>query len=147
MIKPWISITIPANAEYVDIVRLALYGVANKAGFSYEEIEDMKVAVTEACNNVVLHAYSGNPFGMIEIVFEVQRDHICIRVKDSGSSFPYEKTVNKVTSLHNKPLREINAGGLGLFMMHALMDHVEVRTDIGTEVILTKRIGRKEEMA
>lgn len=147
MIKPCISITIPANAENVDIVRLTLYGVANKAGFSYEEMEDMKVAVTEACNNVVLHAYDRHQFGMIEIVFELQREYIRIRVKDSGSSFPFEKTVNKVTSLHNKPLSEANAGGLGLFMMHALMDHVEVRTDVGTEVILTKRIGRKEEMA
>lgn len=146
MRKPWISVTIPAKAEYVDIVRLTLYGVANKAGFSYEEIEDMKVAVSEACNNVVLHAYD-NKFGMIEIVFEIHRDSLCIRVKDSGNSFQYEQTINKVVPLHNKTLSEAHAGGLGLFMMHALMDNVEVRTELGTEVILTKRIGRKEEMA
>lgn len=146
MRKPWISVTIPAKAEYVDIVRLTLYGVANKAGFSYEDIEDMKVAVTEACNNVVLHAYD-NKSGMIEIVFEIHRDNLCIRIKDSGNSFMYEQTINKIVPLHNKRLSEVNAGGLGLFMMHALMDNVEVRTELGTEVILTKRIGRKEEMA
>lgn len=52
-----IVINLPATAEYVDIVRLNLYGVASKMGFSYEEIEDMKVAVSEACNNSVLYAY------------------------------------------------------------------------------------------
>ncbi|SFE55996.1 serine/threonine-protein kinase RsbW [Paenibacillus catalpae] len=147
MMKPWISLTIPAQADYIDIVRLTLSGLAAKEGFSYEEIEDMKVAVTEACTNVVLHAYDGGVHGIMEIVFEVQQDSLHIRVKDSGSSFFYEPSVIADASLHHKPLSDANVGGLGLFLMQALMDQVEVRTEMGTEVILTKRLGRKEEMA
>ena len=52
-----VSLTIPAKAEYLQIVRLALFGVASGSGFSFEEIEDMKVAVAEACNNAIIHAY------------------------------------------------------------------------------------------
>ena len=52
-----IGLTIPAKAEYLHIVRLTLFGIASNVGFSFEQIEDMKVAVAEACNNVVLHAY------------------------------------------------------------------------------------------
>ncbi|WP_042162662.1 anti-sigma B factor RsbW [Paenibacillus gorillae] len=147
MIKPWISLTIPAQAEYIDMVRLALFGFANKAGFSYEDIEDMKVAVTEACNNAVLHAYEDGQTGVIEIVFEYIEDRIHIRIKDAGESFSYNPAVNKAASLHNRPLSEASAGGLGIYLMHALMDQVEVRTELGTEVILTKRLARKEEMA
>jgi Anti-sigma regulatory factor (Ser/Thr protein kinase) len=147
MMKPWISLTIPAQAEYIDIVRLTLSGLAAKEGFSYEEIEDMKVAVTEACTNVVLHAYDGGVHGIMEIIFEVQQDSLYIRVKDSGTSFHYEPTLIAGASLHHKPLSDANVGGLGLFLMQALMDQVEVRTEMGTEVILTKRLGRKEEMA
>lgn len=145
--NPFINLTIPAKAEYVDIVRLALFGIADKTGFSFDEIEDLKVAVTEACTNVVLHAYSNQQPGMIDIRFELEDHGICIHIKDEGSSFEYEHAVNKVASLHDKALSELTPGGLGIFMMHALMDKVEVRTDKGTEVILTKLIGRKEEMA
>ena len=42
-----VTLNLPATADYVDIVRLNLYGVASKMGFSYEDIEDMKVAVSE----------------------------------------------------------------------------------------------------
>lgn len=147
MMKPWISLTIPAKAEYIDVVRLTLSGLAAKEGFSYEEIEDMKVAVTEACSNVVLHAYNGGDFGIIEIVFEMEQDFFQIRVKDSGSSFMFEPSIIANAALHHKPLSDANVGGLGLFLMQALMDHVEVRSEMGTEVLLSKRLGRKEEMA
>ena len=142
-----VSLTIPAKADYIDVVRLALYGVANKAGFSYEEIEDMKVAVSEACNNAVLHAYGSDQSGLVDVLFEIGQDTISITVKDSGSSFQYEHTAGKTASLHDKPLSEAVSGGLGIFMMNALMDRVEIRTNLGTEVILTKRVGRKEGMA
>ncbi|WP_139995713.1 anti-sigma B factor RsbW [Paenibacillus paridis] len=142
----FIRLTIPARAEFIDVVRLTLFGIANKAGFSYEEIEDMKVAVTEACTNVVLHAYSNAQPGVVDIRFEIEEKGISIRIKDEGTSFKYEPA-SKSASLHDKELNEISAGGLGLFMMHALMDKVEVFSEKGTEVILTKLFGRKEEMA
>jgi serine/threonine-protein kinase RsbW len=142
-----ISLTVPARAEFVDIIRLTLYGIADKAGFSYEEIEDMKVAVTEACTNVVLHAYSNREPGSIDVKFNQSDEGLTISIKDAGSSFTYEHGNHKQVSLHNKELNEITAGGLGIFLMHALMDRVEVMTEKGTEVILTKLSGRKEEMA
>lgn len=145
--NPTVSLTVPAEAEYVDIVRLTLFGVADKAGFSYEEIEDMKVAVTEACTNVVLHAYDNGQPGFIDIRFEVEEEGLSIRIKDEGNSFRYEHADHQHASLHGKELGDVTAGGLGIFLMHALMDRVEVMTEKGTEVILTKLIGRKEEMA
>ncbi|WP_127588568.1 anti-sigma B factor RsbW [Paenibacillus koleovorans] len=142
-----VRLTIPARAEYLDIVRLTLYGIATKAGFSFEEIEDMKVAVAEACNNAILHAYKGVGEGSVELSFEMEEHGMTIRVKDEGSSFDYEHSAHLVTSLHERPLQEVEVGGLGIFMMQALMDQVQVLTDRGTEVILTKRFSRNEGMA
>ncbi|MBD2868018.1 anti-sigma B factor RsbW [Paenibacillus arenilitoris] len=145
--NPCIRVTIPAKAEYVDVVRLALFGVAHKAGFAYEEIEDMKVAVSEACTNAILHAYAGGRPGEVDIRFELLEAGLSICVKDEGASFEYAHAGGgKPSSPRSGELSELAPGGLGLFMMHALMDHVEVRTGSGTEVILTKRIARKEEM-
>ncbi|MCZ8516231.1 anti-sigma B factor RsbW [Paenibacillus filicis] len=141
-----VSLTVPAEAEFIDLVRLTLYGISSKLGFSYEEIEDMKVAVAEACNNVVVHAYEPGAAGEMEVRFERVEGGLRIAVKDHGPSFDYEEKARRAGSLHDKSLNEINIGGLGIYLMQALMDEVEVRTQAGTEVLLTKRLSRSEEM-
>lgn len=149
---PYIGLTIPAQAEYLDIVRLTLYGVASKAGFSFEEIEDMKVAVAEACNNAILHAYEHGPAGMVEIRFEQQEGFLQIAVKDEGGSFHYKPRDSESVTMHHKSIGEAAVGGLGLFLMQALMDDVQVLTNSGkgTEVVMKKQLAgqlsRKEEM-
>ncbi|ANY74372.1 anti-sigma B factor RsbW [Paenibacillus ihbetae] len=140
-----VTLRLPANAEYVDIVRLNLYGIASKMGFSYEEIEDMKVAVSEACNNSVLYAY-GQEGGMVEVQFLVANESLSITVRDEGESFDSVGTVASPT-LHDKDLSEVQVGGLGFYLMEALMDEVSVtnETGKGTEVTLMKRLARSEE--
>jgi serine/threonine-protein kinase RsbW len=140
-----VTLTVPAQAEFVDLVRLTLYGIASKMRFSFEEIEDMKVAVSEACNNAVLHAYGGED-GQIEIQFVVGVDELSITVRDDGTSF--SAADSKATpSLHGKSIDEIQSGGLGLYLMQALMDRVEVHHNGGTSVVLTKKRISTEESA
>ncbi|MFB6367103.1 anti-sigma B factor RsbW [Paenibacillus elgii] len=141
-----VSLTVPAEAEFIDLVRLTLYGISSKLGFSYEEIEDMKVAVAEACNNAVVHAYEPGSPGLMEVRFERIEDGLRIVVKDQGPSFNFAEKARRAGSLHDKSLRDIHVGGLGIYLMQALMDDVEVKTGTGTEVILTKRVCRSEEM-
>ena len=45
-----------ANPDFVSIIRLTLSGIANKIGFSLDDIEDIKVAVSEACTNAIKHS-------------------------------------------------------------------------------------------
>lgn len=152
-----VTLKVPASAEYIDLVRLTLYGLAVKIGFSYEEIEDMKVAVSEACNNAVLYAYGDLPSGstvaapdvapQIEIRFIKQTDALSIVVKDDGRSFDAAAAAQRAESLHGKSVDELQAGGLGLYLMQALMDQVQVNSDAGTEVVLTKRLLKSGELA
>ncbi|GIO03349.1 anti-sigma B factor RsbW [Brevibacillus laterosporus] len=137
-----VRMTIPAHADFIDVVRLSLYGLATRMGFSFEEIEDMKVAVSEACNNVIVHAYAGMEEGFIDVAFETAPDSLRIAIKDYGESFDYQTVSEKADSLHDKEIADIKAGGLGIYMMQALMDEVEVSNDHGTEVVLTKWLGR-----
>lgn len=141
-----ITICLPATAEYVDIVRLNLYGIASKMGFSYEEIEDMKVAISEACNNSVLHAYQSQT-GVMEIHFEIQGDALSITVKDEGQSFEHWEPIENDQALHNKDLSNVEIGGLGFYLMQALMDDVYVNREIGqgTSVTMTRKVMRSEE--
>jgi serine/threonine-protein kinase RsbW len=141
-----VVITLPASADFVDVVRLNLYGIATKMGFSYEEIEDMKVAVSEACNNSVLYAY-GQENGIVKVTFEMNGEALSIIVKDEGVSFDQESIAIENSALHDKELEEVQIGGLGFYLMQALMDDVSVESHAGkgTEVVLTKRIMRREE--
>jgi anti-sigma regulatory factor (Ser/Thr protein kinase) len=52
-----LELTFPAQSEWVSVVRLATAGVASRMGFSYDEVEDIKLAIAEACNNAILHAH------------------------------------------------------------------------------------------
>jgi len=151
-----VTLQVPASAEYIDLVRLTLYGLAVKIGFSYEEIEDMKVAVSEACNNAVLYAYGDLPHGTtsmpqtngphIEVRFVKKPDALSIIVKDDGRSFDAASASRRAEPMHGKSVEELQAGGLGLYLMQALMDQVEVNSETGTEVVLTKRLVKSGEM-
>lgn len=131
-----VILQLPASAEYVDIVRLNLYGIASKMGFTYEDIEDMKVAVSEACNNSVLYAY-GQKDGVVDVIFEVEESSLSITVKDEGESFDGLDKSNERMTLHDKELSDVQVGGLGFYLMQALMDDVSVVSEAGKGTVVT----------
>lgn len=141
-----VILQLPASAEYVDIVRLNLYGIASKMGFTYEDIEDMKVAVSEACNNSVLYAY-GQKNGLVDVIFEVGESALSIIVKDEGESFDGLDQSSERMTLHDKELSDVQVGGLGFYLMQALMDDVSVVSEAGkgTVVTLKKHLNFSEE--
>lgn len=134
-----ITLQIPAHADHIDVVRVCLYGVATKLSFSYEDIEDMKVAVSEACNNAVLHGASAVTDNRIDISFLFDTSSLTIKVKNSGPSFDYSNALQKAAPLPEDQVSELTIGGLGIFLMQALMDEVSIETtDQATVVSLTK---------
>ncbi|MDK8183187.1 anti-sigma B factor RsbW [Paenibacillus sp. UMB4589-SE434] len=145
-IQQQVRLTLPAQADYVDLVRLTLYGIASKIGFSYEEIEDMKVAVSEACNNAVLYAYNRDG-GMVDIAFDIGNNELGLTIRDEGNSFHAEHETQELLGWHDKSIDEVQAGGLGFYLMQALMDEVEVVSieGRGTEVRMKKRIQQFSE--
>jgi len=132
------QLQIPALADHIDIVRLCLFGIASKMGFSYEDIEDMKVAVSEACNNAILHKHQDDKQGIIDIRFEMEDSALSIIIKDNGPGFDYEETTKKALPLRETEVADLRIGGLGIYLMQALMDKVEVMTGNGTVVNMTK---------
>lgn len=137
----YIEMKIPSKPEYVGLVRLTLSGVLNSVGASYEEIEDTKIAVSEAVTNAVKHAYSDTD-NEITIGFAVSKEKVEIIVQDSGQSFDYETVKEEIG-----PYRETDSisflreGGLGLFLIESLMDDVNVKRSEGVTISMVKYIG------
>ncbi|GLO64962.1 MULTISPECIES: anti-sigma B factor RsbW [Oceanobacillus] len=141
----YIEMKVPAKPEYVGVVRLTLSGVANRMGFSYESIEDLKVAVSEAITNAVNHAYNDNESGEITIGFGIYEDHIEIMIADRGESFDLEKIKKETGPYHpEEPVEKLREGGFGLFLIEALMDDVKINNQYGVMIMMTKYITEEE---
>ena len=51
-----ISMKLTSNPNFVSVIRLTVSGIASKIGFSFDEIEDLKVSISEACTNAIKHS-------------------------------------------------------------------------------------------
>jgi serine/threonine-protein kinase RsbW len=111
-----VRLTIPAKAEYIALVRLALSGLSRLHPLSEETLGDLKLAVTEACTNSVRHGYSTGE-GTVEIVYELQPDRLVVEVADDGPGFD---------AAGDRPSDESLAeGGLGIAIIRAVSDEFE----------------------
>jgi serine/threonine-protein kinase RsbW len=115
---PTVRLTIPAKAEYITLVRLALSGLSQSRELSDETLGDLKLAVTEACSNSIRHAY-GDGDGSVEVVYELHPDRLVVEVCDDGPGF----------SVPDPPLvgeDGLNEGGLGIAIIRELADELEL---------------------
>src|SRR5690625_2978601 len=92
----FIQMKVPAKPEYVGVIRLTISGIASRMGFNYEDIEDLKVAVSEAATNVVSHAYENKESGELTLGYGVHNDRLEVMVSDQGESFNYEEVKERI---------------------------------------------------
>lgn len=143
-----IEMKFPAKAEYVGVIRMTVSGVANRMGFDYETIEDIKVALSEAVTNVVSHAYLEEESGELTLGFAVYEDKLEIMVSDRGESFNIADIKDRIGPMsareEMKPVSQIREGGFGLFLINTLMDEVEINNQYGVVVLMTKYLDETE---
>jgi anti-sigma regulatory factor (Ser/Thr protein kinase) len=77
-------ITIPARPENVAVIRHALAGLAERLGMEEPSLGDLKTVVTEACMNVVVHAYDGDEPGPLQVEARVEGGGLKVTVRDFG---------------------------------------------------------------
>ncbi|MGN8647757.1 anti-sigma B factor RsbW [Gracilibacillus sp. HCP3S3_G5_1] len=141
----FIEMKVPAKAEYVGVIRLSTSGIANRMGFSYEEIEDLKVAISEAISNATEHAYENEDGGEVTVGFGVYQDRLEVMVADRGGSFDLQKVKKDIGPYENsQSIEDLREGGFGLFLIEALMDKVEIKNDYGVIVLMTKYLHENE---
>ena len=121
---PDVRVVLPNRAENVAIIRQALTGIADAMRLENGLLSDIKTAVSEACNNVVLHAYAGRE-GPLEVYVCPGEDELDVVVRDEGQGIK-----------PNPPEPDAGVQGVGLSLIQALTHHVEFRgaSGEGTEV-------------
>jgi serine/threonine-protein kinase RsbW len=132
---PIVGLHVQSRPQSLTLVRGMLSGVAEQLAMDPELLDDLKTTVSEACNNVVLHAYDREP-GPMDIQLYVDDDSICVSVQDRG------------IGLSEPPAEIVNdgSGGLGVSVMQALARDFQLRprSGGGTEVLM-RFDGRRED--
>lgn len=133
-----IEMKLPAKADYVGVIRLSVSGIAQRMGFTFDDIEDIKVSISEAVSNVVKHAYTTDQ-GEVSIRFKIYEDRLEIIVADAGASFDFEDIRKKIGPYQSsEPIETLREGGLGLFLIKQLMDDVQLDNENGVCILMTK---------
>ena len=131
-----IKIQIPSHPRYCDVARMAVTGIASDAGFSELDVEDIKMAVSEACINVIQHAYDEDLHPLF-LTFTYDDSKMIITIADEGKGFDTEKI-----KANAKPIspESPKTSGLGLFIIQNLMDDVQILSieGQGSSMQLTK---------
>jgi anti-sigma regulatory factor (Ser/Thr protein kinase) len=116
--------SLPAKAENVAVVRHAIAGLAERIGMDDAAIADLKTVVTEACMNVVVHAYPEGETGLLEVSAVPDLDGLTVAVRDFGRGISPRPGVDRPS------LR------IGLALIAALSSSFEIRGGVerGTEI-------------
>jgi len=126
-----------AKFENLDQIREHVAGFARAAGFSERTVYSVQLAADEAASNIIEHAYEGRADQFLHLRCEYSNDRLIMIFYDHGKSFDFS-TVE--TPDLTADLSERRIGGLGIFLMHKLMDQVGYRvTNSGNYLTLIKR--------
>lgn len=129
-----VQLVIPCRAEYVGVVRLAVLGIASRLAFSYDEVEDVRLAVGEACSHAVERA--GASPATLRIISTIDSHALTIEIKDDVAEANVAAPTEEAKLLEEAG---VDQEGLGALLMEILVDKVAIETtSSGTSVLLIK---------
>jgi anti-sigma regulatory factor (Ser/Thr protein kinase) len=122
---PDLELKLPARAENVAVVRHAFGGFAEALSVDEQTLADIKLAITEACTNVVIHAYDDDEDGSLEVDASIDDRRLTVVIRDEGRGIV--------------PRPDSPGLGLGLPLIATLAESLELGKDDDdrTEVRMT----------
>lgn len=128
--------SITASTENLSEVRKFIGTHAKSHGFNSQQIADIRLAVDEAITNIIKHAYKGDSSNSINIEVSLESDHICIQLQDRGKTFKMRRFSEPDIK---RKIKEKKRGGMGVFLIHSLMDEVSYTQKNGAnEIVMCK---------
>ncbi|MEN9838559.1 MAG: hypothetical protein RL177_38 [Bacteroidota bacterium] len=132
------SLLVHATTENISHVRNFVALHAGECGFSVEETDEIRLAVDEAYTNIIKHAYRFDESQTVTIKVTCDGDQFMVVIGDHGSRYNPE-TYQEPNIEERIKLRK--RGGVGVYLIQKLMDHVEYRQNGSlNEIVMTKKI-------
>jgi serine/threonine-protein kinase RsbW len=108
-----VRLTLPARPENIGVIRHVLGAFAESLDLPADLVADMRLAITEACTNVVRHAYHDGETGPIDVLIRPGKDRLELIVSDRGRGIG--------------PSPDAEGPGLGLPLIAALSDTLDIQ--------------------
>jgi serine/threonine-protein kinase RsbW len=112
---PDIELALPARATNIAVVRHAFGALGEALAVDEQILSNIRLAVTEACTNVVVHAYPDGVEGQLEILATLQEEKLVVVVRDEGPGIG--------------PRPDSPGLGLGLPLIASLTESVQLGRD------------------
>lgn len=135
-----VIISIPSHPRYLSLVRSVTAKTGEIYDMPHEAIEHVKLAIDEACSNVLKYAYKGDTGKKIVVKFRVTQKKFEVIIEDTGIKAKAEDIVGR-------DLNDIKPGGLGIHLIKRAFDiyeFIEHRKN-GNKLRLIKYIKAKNE--
>jgi serine/threonine-protein kinase RsbW len=134
------ELVVKSRTDNLSEIRDFVYNAASEAGFLSEVIENIILAVDEACTNIIKHAYRSYPEGEITINIKYTNKKFTILIIDYGAPFRPETIPDPDLQ---KYYQQHRIGGLGMYLMKSLMDEVKYISVPGkyNQVMLSKNLN------
>ncbi|HOJ77890.1 MAG TPA: anti-sigma F factor [Bacillota bacterium] len=138
MLENYLKLEFPSLPQNVGLARLVVSTFASQLEFTLAEVEEIRVAISEAVSNCVIHAYP-NKTGTIKLELSIEDGLLTIVVQDYGVGIQDIMQAKQAT-YSTQPERM----GLGLVFMESFMDQMELTSKPmeGTTVVMKKRPER-----
>lgn len=135
-----VTITIPSHPRYLSVIRAVTAKVGAVCGMSDSVTDGIKLAVDEACSNVIKHAYKGDTGKKIVVKYIIAGKSFKVVIEDSGIK-------SDPGSMKGRDLDDLKPGGLGIHFIKKVFDVFELdsRKKDGNRLRLIKYLKGKDE--
>jgi anti-sigma regulatory factor (Ser/Thr protein kinase) len=141
--KKLVTLTFCAKCSELQCVRETLRTALFKKNLPGDFIEEVVLAVDEACANVVTHAHNNDDKYTGDIILEIFHNEDEIRITLTDFADPVD-----TSKIKSRELDEVRPGGLGIHFMNELMDEIrylEIKSGIGNILEMKKRLPKTKQ--
>jgi anti-sigma regulatory factor (Ser/Thr protein kinase) len=116
-------LTFPGSLDQIEAICRIVEDAAQQAGFDRRSSYACQLAVGEACENIIKHGYGAEGAGNIQVIVRARHGDLTVELRDTARPFnPARSPEKNKWSEHDPPV-----GGLGLVIIHRVMDEVRYR--------------------
>jgi stage II sporulation protein AB (anti-sigma F factor) len=134
-----LELTFSSLAENVGIARMLIASIGAQLDLSLNDIEELKVAVSEAVSNAIIHGYQKNPDELVYLEIDLDTEALKIVIRDEGCGIAdVEQAMQPAYSTDPERM------GLGFVFMQSFMDDLQVVSTVnkGTIVTMVKQLDK-----
>ncbi|MDO9632069.1 MAG: ATP-binding protein [Humidesulfovibrio sp.] len=139
-----IELSITSRLELVHLLGLAVRGICGGLPLSKDEADGLELAVCEAANNSIKHAYAGRSDGLVRVTLAVDGTGLVIGVYDKGTPLEDRQKLSNDLSVA-RSVDELPEGGMGLFLIRNAADSVGYKAgDHGNVLVIRKAFSEAQ---